>query len=175
MNPTHNGSTALLRFERSTMIEIRNGVMFNFYLGLPHVCTFALTTTPSSLAGGSRRCYSSTASSCHSLYLHQTHSTQDFCKGHCRGTCTCMYSWKFICQVTWLNLILQCHVYLSHGMQELLYVWKAYLHAAAFLYASLSGLSDNSRLLEDCFCWPSSWQRVSSAVVVRPKTIVESG
>ena len=37
MSPTVNGSSALQRFERSNAIEIRNGIMFNFYPGLPHI------------------------------------------------------------------------------------------------------------------------------------------
>ena len=37
MSPALNGSSALQRFERSNAIEIRNGIMFDFYLGLPHM------------------------------------------------------------------------------------------------------------------------------------------
>jgi len=37
MSPTFNRSSALERFKRSYAIEIRNGIMFNFYPGLPHV------------------------------------------------------------------------------------------------------------------------------------------
>ena len=37
MSLTHNGSTALQHFKRSNAIKIRNGIMFDFYLGLPHV------------------------------------------------------------------------------------------------------------------------------------------
>ena len=36
MSPTHNGSTALQCFERGNAIEIHNGIMFNFYPGLPY-------------------------------------------------------------------------------------------------------------------------------------------
>ena len=43
MSPTCNRTTALQRFERSTMIEMRNGVMFDFYLGLPHVYMYLYT------------------------------------------------------------------------------------------------------------------------------------
>ena len=39
MNPTLNGSSALQHFKHSNAIEIRNGIMFDFYLGLPHVLT----------------------------------------------------------------------------------------------------------------------------------------
>ena len=35
MSPALNGSSALQRFERSNAIEIRNGIMFDFYPGLP--------------------------------------------------------------------------------------------------------------------------------------------
>jgi len=31
------GSSALERFERSSAIEIRNGITFDFYPGLPHM------------------------------------------------------------------------------------------------------------------------------------------
>ena len=31
-----NGTSMLQRFEHGNMIEIRNGIMFDFYLGLPH-------------------------------------------------------------------------------------------------------------------------------------------
>ena len=37
MGPTFNGRSALQRFERGNAIEIRNGIMFDFYLGLPHI------------------------------------------------------------------------------------------------------------------------------------------
>ena len=39
MSPTPNGSSALVKehFERSYAIEICNEIMFDFYLGLPHV------------------------------------------------------------------------------------------------------------------------------------------
>ena len=37
MSPAFNGSYALERFERSKAIEIRNGIMFDFYPGLPHI------------------------------------------------------------------------------------------------------------------------------------------
>ena len=37
MSPALNGSSALQRFEHSNAIEIRNGIMFDFYLGLPHM------------------------------------------------------------------------------------------------------------------------------------------
>ena len=37
MSPALNGSSALQRFERSNAIEIRNGIMFDFYPGLPQM------------------------------------------------------------------------------------------------------------------------------------------
>ena len=37
MSPALNGSSALQRFERSNAIEIRNGIMFDLYPGLPHI------------------------------------------------------------------------------------------------------------------------------------------
>ena len=36
MNPAINGSSALQRFEHGNMVKIRNRIMFDFYLGLPH-------------------------------------------------------------------------------------------------------------------------------------------
>ena len=40
MSPTLNGSSTLERFEGSNVIEIRNAIMFDFYLGLPHIRTY---------------------------------------------------------------------------------------------------------------------------------------
>jgi len=37
MSPILNRSSALQHFERSNAVEIRNGRMFDFYLGLPHI------------------------------------------------------------------------------------------------------------------------------------------
>ena len=37
MNPTLNGSFALQRFKRGNMVEIRNGIMSDFYPGRPHM------------------------------------------------------------------------------------------------------------------------------------------
>ena len=37
MSPALNGSSALECFERSNAIEMRNGIMFDFYPGLPHI------------------------------------------------------------------------------------------------------------------------------------------
>ena len=45
MSPALNGSSALQRFKRSNASEIRNGIMFDFYPGLPHVCSKEQTWT----------------------------------------------------------------------------------------------------------------------------------
>ena len=37
MSSALNGSSAIQRFEGSNAIEIRNGITFDFYTGLPHV------------------------------------------------------------------------------------------------------------------------------------------
>ena len=37
MNPTLNESSAIRRFEHSDVIEIRDGITFDFYMGLPQV------------------------------------------------------------------------------------------------------------------------------------------
>ena len=37
MSPTLNGSSAIRRFEGNDAIEIRNGITFEFYTGLPHM------------------------------------------------------------------------------------------------------------------------------------------
>ena len=37
MSPALNGSSAIRRFEGSDAIEIRDGITFDFYTGLPHV------------------------------------------------------------------------------------------------------------------------------------------
>ena len=38
MSPTLNKSSVIKCFEDDNKIEIRNEIMFNFYLGLPHTC-----------------------------------------------------------------------------------------------------------------------------------------
>ena len=40
MNPTLNGSPAIWHFEHGDVIEIRDGITCNFYLGLSHVSLF---------------------------------------------------------------------------------------------------------------------------------------
>ena len=39
MSPALNGSFALQHLQHSNMIKIRNGIMLDFYLGLPHIIT----------------------------------------------------------------------------------------------------------------------------------------
>ena len=41
MNSALNESTALQCFERSNTVDIRNGIMFDFYMGLPHAHMFS--------------------------------------------------------------------------------------------------------------------------------------
>ena len=38
MSPTLNESSALQHFKRDNGVKIWNGIMFDFYLGLPHKC-----------------------------------------------------------------------------------------------------------------------------------------
>ena len=38
MSPVLNGSSAIRRFEGNDAIEIRDGITFNLYTGLPHIC-----------------------------------------------------------------------------------------------------------------------------------------
>ena len=37
MSPALNGSSAIRCFEHSDVIEIRNGITFDLYTGLPHI------------------------------------------------------------------------------------------------------------------------------------------
>ena len=37
ISPSLNGSSALQGFECSNAVEIHNGIMFDFYPGLPHI------------------------------------------------------------------------------------------------------------------------------------------
>ena len=41
MSPVFNGSTAIQRIERGNTVEIRNGIMFQFLPGLPHMVVFS--------------------------------------------------------------------------------------------------------------------------------------
>ena len=45
MSPALNGSSTLERFERSNVSEIRNGIMFDSYPGLPHTLDIYLSDT----------------------------------------------------------------------------------------------------------------------------------
>ena len=45
MSPALNGSSAMRRFECSNAIEIRDGITFDFYSGLPHV-SFSMPPDP---------------------------------------------------------------------------------------------------------------------------------
>ena len=38
MSPALNGNTALQHLERSNAVKVHNGIMFDFYPGLPCVC-----------------------------------------------------------------------------------------------------------------------------------------
>ena len=40
MSPALNGSSVIRRFKHSDAIEIRDGITFDFYMGLPHICTY---------------------------------------------------------------------------------------------------------------------------------------
>ena len=41
MSPAFNGSSVLQHFECSNAVALCNRIMFDFYLGLPHVCCFS--------------------------------------------------------------------------------------------------------------------------------------
>ena len=41
--PAFNGSTVLQYFEHGNTVKIRNGIIFDFYLGLPHIRTGGLS------------------------------------------------------------------------------------------------------------------------------------
>ena len=41
MSAALNESSAIQHFEHSDAIEIRNGIIFDFYTGLPHTCMFS--------------------------------------------------------------------------------------------------------------------------------------
>ena len=49
MSPTLNGSSAIQHFKDSDVIEIRDGITFDFYMGLPHMmyCQFISCKMPS--------------------------------------------------------------------------------------------------------------------------------
>ena len=45
MSPALNGSSMLERFEHSNASEIHNGIMFDFYPGLPHLSIFTMSNS----------------------------------------------------------------------------------------------------------------------------------
>ena len=53
MSPTFNKSSTLKHFEHCNTSKMHNRIMFNFYLGLPHIACEELTLIPD-----------------HQLYLH---------------------------------------------------------------------------------------------------------
>ena len=63
MSPTLNGSSTLERFEHSNASEIRNGIMFDFYPGLPQ------------MEEPKKECSRSEATSAHVLLLRLTLQT----------------------------------------------------------------------------------------------------
>ena len=44
MSPALNGSSAIQRFKHSNVLEIREGITFDFYTGLPHILYFILVS-----------------------------------------------------------------------------------------------------------------------------------
>ena len=42
LSPALNGSSEIRHFERSDTIELRNGTIFDFYTGLPHMLQYVL-------------------------------------------------------------------------------------------------------------------------------------
>ena len=42
LSPALNGSSEIRCFERSDVIEIHNGIIFDFYVGLPHVHVYTV-------------------------------------------------------------------------------------------------------------------------------------
>ena len=49
MTPTLNESSVLQHFKHGNVAEIHNGIMFNFYPGLPHIAAKLLYTSVSSV------------------------------------------------------------------------------------------------------------------------------
>ena len=52
MSPALNGSFALQHFKHGNAVELRNGIMFNFYPGLPHALQAVLVSFPDTLWDG---------------------------------------------------------------------------------------------------------------------------
>ena len=44
MSPTLNGTSAIRRFKHSNVIEICDGITFDFYTRLPHICVIGLSS-----------------------------------------------------------------------------------------------------------------------------------
>ena len=44
MSPALNGSSVVRRFEGNDVIEICDGITFNFYTGLPHICIYIMSS-----------------------------------------------------------------------------------------------------------------------------------
>ena len=49
MSPVLNGSSVIWHFERSNAIKIRDRIIFNFYMGLPHMYTLSSSSLSPSL------------------------------------------------------------------------------------------------------------------------------
>ena len=45
MSPALNGNTAVQHLERGNVLEIHNGIMFDFYPGLPHMSSVEVFVT----------------------------------------------------------------------------------------------------------------------------------
>ena len=55
MSPALNGSSAIQRFEYSNAIELRDGITFDFYMGLSHILTMANVSYNYNLADHNRK------------------------------------------------------------------------------------------------------------------------
>ena len=66
MSPALNGSSAIRQFEGSNAVQIRDGITFNFYTGLPHMYLFVVLSNVSF-----NQCNSMHASHKISLYILQ--------------------------------------------------------------------------------------------------------
>ena len=51
LSPALNRSSVIRRFEVSDAIEIRDGIAFDFYMGLPHMVTMAVTLLTACMYG----------------------------------------------------------------------------------------------------------------------------
>ena len=74
MSPALNGSSPIRRFEGSDAIEIRNGIIFDFYTELPHMYGYHLTSLHPCLSSLRRRL---------AVILQRRSDTVDLCSlGH---------------------------------------------------------------------------------------------